>query len=122
MTAGGPDTDGGAKGSDGVPPEHRSPRAMVLETVGITRTYGEGEAAVHALRGVDFELRESEFLVLLGASGSGKSTLMNIIGGLDRPTDGEVRFRGDDLSGADDSDLTEFRRNKEKTPGREIRW
>jgi len=111
MTARRPDTDGGAKRSDGDPPGHDSQRAGVLETVGITRTYGEGEAAVHALRGVDFVLREGEFLVLLGASGSGKSTLMNIIGGLDRPTDGEVLFRGDDLAGADDSDLTEFRRN-----------
>lgn len=82
----------------------------VLEARGVTRTYRMGEVDVHALRGVDFELRQSEFLVLVGASGSGKSTLMNILGGLDRPTEGSVRFRDQDLSRASDRQLTEFRR------------
>jgi putative ABC transport system ATP-binding protein len=82
----------------------------VLEARGLTRVYRMGEVDVHALRGVDFELGESEFLVLLGASGSGKSTLMNILGGLDRPTDGSVRFRDQDLTRASDRELTEYRR------------
>jgi putative ABC transport system ATP-binding protein len=82
----------------------------VLEGRGLTRTYRMGEVDVHALRGVDFSLLEGEFLVLVGASGSGKSTLMNILGGLDRPTEGTVHFRDKDLSRANDRQLTEFRR------------
>lgn len=69
-----------------------------------------GEVDVHALRGVDFTLSEGEFLVLVGASGSGKSTLLNILGGLDRPTSGEVHFREHDLTNASDRELTRFRR------------
>jgi len=84
---------------------------IVLEARNISKIYEMGEVEVHALRGVDFALHESEFLVLLGASGSGKSTLMNILGGLDVPTSGQVLFRGNDLSGAGDRRLTEFRRN-----------
>ncbi len=83
----------------------------VLRTESVTRTYKMGEVDVHALRGVDFALHESEFLVLVGASGSGKSTLMNILGGLDRPTSGSVFFRDQDLSRATDRRLTEFRRH-----------
>jgi len=86
-------------------------REAVLEARRVSRVYRMGEVDVHALKGVDFALHESEFLVLLGASGSGKSTLMNILGGLDRPTDGQVLFRGEDLSGAGDRELTEFRRD-----------
>lgn len=82
----------------------------VLAARQVTRVYRMGEVDVHALRGVDFRLDEGEFLVLVGASGSGKSTLLNILGGLDRPTAGEVRFRGRDLSGASDRELTEYRR------------
>ncbi|HEY9422189.1 MAG TPA: ABC transporter ATP-binding protein [Thermoanaerobaculia bacterium] len=69
-----------------------------------------GEVEVHALRGVDLELPESELVVLLGPSGSGKSTLLNILGGLDVPTAGRVLYRGEDLTVADESRLTEFRR------------
>src|SRR6185295_14534867 len=69
-----------------------------------------GEVEVHALRGVDFELREGELLVLLGPSGSGKSTLLNILGGLDVPTRGTVRYRGNDLTAAGESELTRYRR------------
>ncbi len=69
-----------------------------------------GEVQVHALRGVDIELRAGEFMVLLGASGSGKSTLLNILGGLDTATSGTVMYRGQDLTAADDEELTEFRR------------
>jgi putative ABC transport system ATP-binding protein len=83
----------------------------VLEARQITRTYRMGEVDVHALRGVDFHLDRGEFLVLVGASGSGKSTLMNILGGLDRPDAGTVRFGDQELSGASDRQLTEYRRH-----------
>jgi putative ABC transport system ATP-binding protein len=83
---------------------------IVLETRGVTRVYAMGEVEVHALRGVDVCLHAGEFLVLVGASGSGKSTLMNLLGGLDRPTAGQVLFRGRDLSGARDRELTQYRR------------
>jgi len=83
---------------------------VILEGRNLTRVYTMGEVEVQALRGVDFELFEGEFLVLVGASGSGKSTLLNILGGLDRPSSGEVRFRGRDLAQASDRVLTEYRR------------
>lgn len=64
----------------------------------LSKTYGEGHAAVHALAHVDLDIEEGEFMVLLGPSGSGKSTLLNILGGLDRPASGEVRFRNAPLT------------------------
>lgn len=70
-----------------------------------------GEVEVHALRAMDLDLYDGELLVLLGASGSGKSTLLNIIGGLDVPTSGTVRFLDHDLTNAGDAALTEFRRD-----------
>lgn len=82
----------------------------VFEAAGVTKVYEMGEVKVHALRGVDLKLYTSEFLVLLGPSGSGKSTLLNILGGLDLPTEGSVAYRGRDLSGADDSTRTSYRR------------
>jgi len=69
-----------------------------------------GEVDVPALRDVDFDLMEGEFLVLLGASGSGKSTLLNILGGLDSPTSGTVTFRGRELGTMKESELTLYRR------------
>ncbi|HEX9183039.1 MAG TPA: ABC transporter ATP-binding protein [Burkholderiales bacterium] len=69
-----------------------------------------GESEVHALRGVDLEIRAGEFIVLLGPSGSGKSTLLNILGGLDTPTSGDVRFLEHQLTGADEAELTRYRR------------
>ncbi len=77
---------------------------------GITKVYHMGEVDVHALRGIDLELGESEFTVLLGPSGSGKSTLLNILGGLDVPTAGQVFYRGGELTGAGDKGLTLYRR------------
>lgn len=77
---------------------------------GLTKIYQTGDVEIHALRGADFELRPGELVVLLGPSGSGKSTLLNILGGLDTPTDGEVRFRDHDLTNASDGELTRFRR------------
>ncbi|HEX6320597.1 MAG TPA: ABC transporter ATP-binding protein [Burkholderiales bacterium] len=69
-----------------------------------------GETEIHALRGVDLDIRAGEFIVLLGPSGSGKSTLLNILGGLDSPTSGSILFRDEDLSGADEAALTRYRR------------
>ncbi|MFZ5659334.1 MAG: ABC transporter ATP-binding protein [Pseudomonadota bacterium] len=77
---------------------------------GLTKTYHTGEVEVHALRGVDLEIYEREFVVLLGPSGSGKSTLLNILGGLDTPTSGEAFWRDHDLSRADEGELTRYRR------------
>lgn len=77
---------------------------------GVTKVYVMGEVEVHALRGVDLELHEGEFTVLLGPSGSGKSTLLNILGGLDRPTAGRVTYRDGDLSEARERALTRYRR------------
>jgi len=77
---------------------------------GLSKTYGEGAAAVRALAGVDLEIDEGELIVLLGPSGSGKSTLLNILGGLDRATSGEVAFRGASLTEMNDHALTHFRR------------
>ena len=83
----------------------------IFTTQGLTKVYGEGEAAVHALRGVDLEIPAGEVVVLLGPSGSGKSTLLNIIGGLDRGTDGMVYFRDQQLSAMNDAQLTRYRRD-----------
>ena len=76
----------------------------------ITKVYRMGDVDVHALRGVDFDLDEGEFVVVLGPSGSGKSTLLNILGGLDTPTSGEVLYRDHNLTSASDAALTQFRR------------
>ena len=77
---------------------------------GLTKVYGAGSGEVHALRGVDLEVRRGEVIVLLGPSGSGKSTLLNILGGLDRPSSGHVWFHDRDLSHASDRELTLYRR------------
>ncbi len=85
-------------------------REMVFETIGVTKVYDTGDVKVHALRGIDLQLYAGEIAVLLGPSGSGKSTLLNILGGLDRATEGRVVFRGSDLTRASERELTEFRR------------
>ena len=77
---------------------------------GLTKTYHMGEVDVHALQGVDLDLHNGEFVVILGPSGSGKSTLLNILGGLDAPTSGTVQFRDHDLVGAAERELTRYRR------------
>ena len=74
------------------------------------KSYGEGAVAVQALKAVDLDLYEGEFVVFLGASGSGKSTLLNILGGLDLPTTGDVFFQGQNLAQAQESQLTQYRR------------
>jgi len=86
-------------------------REVVFRTRGLTKRYVMGEVEVHALRGIDLDLFASELVVLLGASGSGKSTLVNILGGLDTATSGEVRYRDRDLTVATDQELTTYRRD-----------
>jgi len=85
-------------------------RHPVFRAHGITKTYAMGDVVVHALRGVELDLYEREFVVLLGPSGSGKSTLLNILGGLDVPSSGTVLYRDHDLTEATDADLTRYRR------------
>jgi putative ABC transport system ATP-binding protein len=85
-------------------------RPATLSGRGLTKIYRAGELEIHALRGVDIDLFESELVVLVGASGSGKSTLLNILGGLDVPSAGEVLFRGERLP-VDDAAITRFRRD-----------
>jgi putative ABC transport system ATP-binding protein len=82
----------------------------VFHIRGLTKVYHMGEVEVHALRGVDLDLYAGELMVLLGPSGSGKSTLLNILGGLDTASEGEVRYRDQDLTRADERTLTEYRR------------
>ncbi len=84
--------------------------APVLSCHALSKVYRMGEVDVRALDNVDFTLHAGELLVLLGVSGSGKSTLLNILGGLDVPTDGQVRFGDEDLTDADEDTLTQFRR------------
>lgn len=96
------------------PQNHDSPTltqtGYVFRVRQVSKIYHMGEVEVHALRSIDLDLYESEFVVLLGPSGSGKSTLLNILGGLDVPTSGQVFFRDWELTAAGDQELTRFRR------------
>jgi putative ABC transport system ATP-binding protein len=83
---------------------------QVLRARGVNKIYGMGDVEVRALDGVDFDLFRGELVVLLGPSGSGKSTLLNILGGLDVPSGGEIRFLDHDLARADAAALTRYRR------------
>jgi putative ABC transport system ATP-binding protein len=85
-------------------------RPTLFEIRDLTKVYRMGEVEVHALRQVTLTLSEGQFIVLLGPSGSGKSTLLNIIGGLDVPTSGQVLYRDTDLTRADETALTTYRR------------
>ena len=87
-----------------------APAPAVLHAHGLSRVYGSGDTAVHALREVTLDVYRGEFMVLLGASGSGKSTLLNILGGLDRATSGELLFEDHSLTHASDDELTRYRR------------
>ena len=82
----------------------------VFRIRGLSKTYGSGDIAVHALREVDLDIDAGQFIVLLGASGSGKSTLLNILGGLDTASAGQVMFGDQDLSAAGEAALTQYRR------------
>ncbi|MBE6013381.1 ABC transporter ATP-binding protein [Anaeropeptidivorans aminofermentans] len=83
----------------------------LIQIQGVTKDYKMGEVSVNALRGIDLEIYEGEFLVILGASGSGKSTLLNIIGGIDTPTKGKIIFNGQDIGEYKDRELTNYRKN-----------
>ena len=84
--------------------------APLFTITDLAKVYHMGEVEVHALKQVNLQLYEGQFVVLLGPSGSGKSTLLNIIGGLDVPTSGEVRYRDTVLTRADEAELTAYRR------------
>jgi len=79
---------------------------------GVTKTYQMGEVQVHALRGMDMDVQEGEFLVVVGPSGSGKTTTLNLIGGLDSPTSGALIVAGTDVTDYDEKTLTVYRRDK----------
>lgn len=87
-------------------------KKVILSLRGVTKTYGAGETAIQILKGVNLDVREGEFLVILGESGCGKSTMLNIIGGMDQLTGGTFLFDGEDYSKADDDTLTMYRRNQ----------
>ena len=84
--------------------------AVLMKGSNLTKTYEMGEVPVHALKNVDIDIIEGEFIVLLGHSGSGKTTLLNILGGLDRATTGHLSFQNDDMTDLSDRELTLFRR------------
>jgi putative ABC transport system ATP-binding protein len=95
------------------PSDRKPPAAQgrpVFTARGLSKVYGTGETRVFALREIDLDIWQGEFLVLLGPSGSGKSTLLNILGGLDAPTSGTARWRDHQLTGASDDELTTYRR------------
>jgi putative ABC transport system ATP-binding protein len=86
--------------------------AIAVETVGLSKVYGEGSTTVHALRGVSLEFPDGEFAAIMGPSGSGKSTLLHLLGALDKPSSGRVIVGGTDLSGLSDRKLTLLRRER----------
>ena len=99
-----------APDSTPIPPFTAAGRRAIFRARGLTKSYGTGETAVHALAGVDLDLYAGELVVLLGPSGSGKSTLLNHLGALDLPTSGSLHYGDMDLAHAKESDLTQFRR------------
>jgi len=99
-------------GSDGLAGQTAPAPEPILSTRALTKVYGSGRSAVHALRSVDLDLRRGELIVLVGPSGSGKSTLLNLMGGLDTPSSGQVLFRGTDIASHGESGLTRFRRDR----------
>lgn len=84
---------------------------ILLEGKGIRKIYRTGEVVTEVLKGIDFQVNQGEFIVVLGQSGSGKTTLLNIIGGMTPPTSGELYYQGQSLHEANDSELTLYRRN-----------
>ena len=83
----------------------------IISVKNIHKTYNEKTVPVHALQGVDLEIEKGEFTAIVGPSGSGKTTLLNIIGGLDRPNQGEVKLADTSLEDLSDNDLIDFRKN-----------
>ena len=84
----------------------------ILQTENLTKIYGDGENAVHALRGLNLTVEKGDFTAIVGTSGSGKSTLLHMLGGLDRPTTGKVMVDGKDIFSLSEEQLTIFRRRK----------
>lgn len=84
----------------------------ILQTENLTKIYGDGENAVHALRGINLTVEKGEFTAIVGTSGSGKSTLLHMLGGLDRPTTGKVMVDRKDIFSLSEEQLTIFRRRK----------
>jgi putative ABC transport system ATP-binding protein len=91
-----------------MPADHTD--GAVVEAVGLTRVYGEGDAAVHALRGVTLDVEPGKLTAVMGPSGSGKSTLMHLLAALDEPTEGEVTIAGIRLAELSDTAITKLRR------------
>ena len=84
----------------------------IVELKGIIKNYGQGDVLVQALRNLDLQIRTGDFTAMAGPSGSGKSTLLNIIGGLDKPTEGEVRVEGQLLNDLSRTKLSQLRRDR----------
>ncbi|WP_342479857.1 ABC transporter ATP-binding protein [Paenibacillus sp. FSL L8-0340] len=84
----------------------------ILKTINLCKTYGSAEAKVEALKNVNFSVQQGEFVAIVGASGSGKSTLMHLLGGVDRPSSGQVIIAGTDLYTKSEEELAIFRRRK----------
>ena len=93
------------------PPAAAQERRKILQVSGLKKDYIVGEVTVQALRGVSFDIYEGEFVVVLGPSGSGKSTILNIVGGIDTPTAGEILYNGKNIADFNEKQLTGYRRN-----------
>ena len=87
----------------------RPPGAMVIDIRGITKLYRMGDTTIHALRGVNLQIRRNEYVAIMGPSGSGKSTMMNVVGCLDTPTSGDYFFNGGNVAHMDDDELADIR-------------
>jgi len=85
---------------------------VIIRLSGLRRLYKVGVEEIHALDGVDLEIRENEYLAVMGHSGSGKSTLMNVLGCLDRPSEGRYEFDGDDVTQLGDAELASIRNER----------
>ncbi len=84
---------------------------IILQAKDLAKRYDMGEVTVHALRGATFDIYDGEFVVVLGPSGSGKSTMLNLIGGMDKASSGEIHYKGTPLHDASERQLTQYRRN-----------
>lgn len=91
--------------------EPSAQQEVIISLRGVTKDYPSGDGVAHVLRGINLDVYKNEFLVVLGESGCGKSTLVNIIGGMDFLTDGQLLINGKDFSRPTDKDLTQFRRD-----------
>ena len=85
---------------------------IVIECNEVVKTYDDGDLKVEVLKGLDFKVRQGEFVAIVGASGSGKTTLINLLALLDQPTEGEIKIDGDTLNGMGDKELSLMRRHK----------